>query len=414
MLTLIKTPPRIPELLFAAVLIWLFATGQGWQVLLADGDTGWHIRNCEQIIDTRSVPHADSFSFDSAGHPWFAWEWLSDVLFAALFRLGGLKAVTVFCGIVIAGSVSVLFRHMVWRSVGVCIALPLTLLAVGASSIHYLARPHVIGLLFFAMVAWIVDRDRSNPARLIWSLPLLFMLWANCHGSFLAGLAMLVLWWVEDVRSHRVRPLARPARIFAFCAGATLCNPYGWHLHAHALDYLHSGWIQASIEEFQSPRFRSENMFQYEILLIAGLSALPWLLRRGEFYSCCAILSLGSRVARLGASRAVIWSGCQSLYCLVAPAQLEPRPAPLPATVFLFGSLRFDQFRLEALEHRLHDLAVNPLRHDRHDRGQTDLFGRSREFPRQQVPGESARPESSPLCFRSRISAAGFQFRSME
>jgi hypothetical protein len=292
MLSLIKTPPRIPELLFAAVLIWLFATGQGWSVLLADGDTGWHIRNGEQIIDTRSVPHSDAFSFGSSGHPWFAWEWMSDVLFAALFRKGGLKAVSIFCGIVIAASISVLFRHMIWRSVGVVIALPLALLSVGASSIHYLARPHAIGLLLFAVAGWIIDRERATGTKLIWILPPLFLVWANCHGSFLAGLAMAGLWFGEcAVRAGNFKThLARPLGVVLACTAATFCNPYGWHLHAHAVEFLRSNWIQTTIEEFQSPRFRSENMFQFEILLIAGLAALPWLVRRREIYPCCAIL----------------------------------------------------------------------------------------------------------------------------
>lgn len=297
MLSFIKSPPRIPELLFAAVLIWLFASGEGWSVLLADGDSGWHIRNGELIIDTRSVPHSDPFSFGSGERAWFSWEWLSDVLFAALFRKGGLKAVTIFCGIVIAASVSVLFRHMLWRSVGVSLALPLALVAAGASSVHYLARPHVIGLLLFAVVAWIIDRDRGSAFQLAWSLPFIFMLWANSHGSFLAGLAMLGLRFFETAvlrwrySGGEQRPgLSRAMMLLAASAAATLCNPYGWRLHAHAIEYLRSGWIQASIEEFQSPRFQSENMLQYEILLLAGVAALPWLLRRKEFYPCCVIL----------------------------------------------------------------------------------------------------------------------------
>jgi hypothetical protein len=293
----IKSPPRIPELLFAAVLIWLFASGQGWSVLLADGDTGWHIRNGQRIIDTGRVPHSDPFSFGSGDRVWFSWEWLSDVLFAALFRKAGLKAVTIFCGIVIAASVSVLFRHMVWRSVGVSLALPLALIAAGASSVHYLARPHVIGLLLFAVVAWIIDRDRRSPAHLALSLPFIFLLWANCHGSFLAGLAMLglrlfetaVLRWRNSGTEQR-RALWRLIILLGASAAATLLNPYGWRLHAHAIEYLRSSWIQATIEEFQSPRFQSENMLQYEILLLAGVAALPWLLRRKELYPCCVIL----------------------------------------------------------------------------------------------------------------------------
>lgn len=289
MFSKIAQPPRIPELLFAAVLVWLFATGQGWSVLLADGDAGWHIRNGEQIANSGQVPYVDSFAFGSEGHAWFAWEWLSDVLFAVLFRMGGLKGVSVCCGIIIAATVSILFRHMIDRSVGVAIALPLTLLAVGASSIHYLARPHVIGLLFFAILCRIVDRDRAQPSRQAAGLPLLLLIWTNCHGSFLAGLAMLGLWCIEGTIVTRRFPRRR-CLIFASSAAVTFCNPYGWRLHAHAAEYLHSSWIQASVEEFQSPRFRSENMLQFEFLLFAGLLTLSWLLGRKEWYPGLAVL----------------------------------------------------------------------------------------------------------------------------
>jgi hypothetical protein len=291
MLTFFKTPPRVPELVFAAVLIWMFAMGQGWSVMLADGDTGWHVRNGERIIDTRSVPYIDPFSFGSGSHPWFAWEWLSDVLFAVLFRQDGLKAVAWFCGITIAASVSLLLRHMLWRSIGMHISFLLAVLTAGASSIHYLARPHVLGLLLFAIVCWMVDRDRAAPHPWIWTLPAIFALWANLHGSFLAGLAMLGLRIGETiVRRSDGGNLTRAAMLLGASIAATLCNPYGWRLHAHAIEYLQSGWIQSSVEEFQSPRFRSQSMLFYELLLLAGVAALPWLLRRKEIYPCCAIL----------------------------------------------------------------------------------------------------------------------------
>lgn len=291
--------PRIPDLIFASVLIWLFVAGEGWSVLLADGDTGWHIRNGEQILESHRVPYRDSFSFDTGTRPWFAWEWLSDVLFAVLYRAAGLRGVCLFCGATLAACVAVLFRHIVNRAAGFCIALPLTLLAAGASSIHYLARPHVIGLLFFALAAQAIDAARSISFRnrLWWMLPLLFMVWANCHGSFLAGLALLLLLIIEKAllyrsdRSVSVREaLLHAVEIGVLCALATLCNPYGWHLHSHALDYLRSAWIQAGVEEFQSPRFRSESMLQYEFLLLCGAAALPWCWRRKQIYPGLSIL----------------------------------------------------------------------------------------------------------------------------
>ena len=70
------------------------------------------------------------------------------------------------------------------------------------------------------------------------------------------------------------------ATLTGACAAATLLNPYGWHLYQHLFTYLSSNWIREWIEEFQSPRFRSESMFWFEVLLALGIAALPCLLRR--------------------------------------------------------------------------------------------------------------------------------------
>ena len=72
----------------------------GWQSLLADGDTGWHIRTGELVLATGRAPVADSFSFSRPGERWFAWEWLSDVAIRA--RRGdsrGLRAVAAIAGV---------------------------------------------------------------------------------------------------------------------------------------------------------------------------------------------------------------------------------------------------------------------------------------------------------------------------
>src|SRR2546429_9143814 len=96
--------PSLSDCLFVAILLWVFAAGSGWSVLLADGDTGWHIRTGEYILDTRTVPVRDLFSFSKAGQPWFAWGWLSDVIFALLHRAWGLKGVGAFTGLVLSFS----------------------------------------------------------------------------------------------------------------------------------------------------------------------------------------------------------------------------------------------------------------------------------------------------------------------
>ncbi len=281
--------PSLSDCLFLAILLWVFAAGSGWSVLLADGDTGWHIRTGEYILDTHSVPVHDLFSFSKAGQPWFAWEWLSDVIFAVLHRAWGLKGVVAFVGLVLSFSATMLFRYMMWRGANLLAALGATLLAAGASTVHYLARPHIFTLLGLTAAIWMLERDRRWPGRAVWWLVPMTAVWANLHGGFLAWLASLglvaagSLWKAaRDPRDTpgRFRLPRRYALLTGACTLATLANPYGWRLHQHIVGYLGSDWIRQVVDEFQSPRFRSESMLQFEILLFGGLALVPLLYRQ--------------------------------------------------------------------------------------------------------------------------------------
>src|SRR5258708_4974953 len=135
--------PSFSDCFFIVLVVWLFLwVPHGWDSLLGDADVGWHIRTGEWILDHQTVPTADLFSFSKPGAPWFAWEWLSDVTLALLFRAAGLKAIVLLAGVVIGLYATVVLRHALWRGANAMIALPLVLLGVGSSMMHFLARPH--------------------------------------------------------------------------------------------------------------------------------------------------------------------------------------------------------------------------------------------------------------------------------
>ncbi|MBZ5596079.1 MAG: hypothetical protein LAP39_27870 [Acidobacteriia bacterium] len=291
--------PSLSDCLFLALLVWVFAVGSGWTVLLADGDTGWHIRTGEYILDTRSVPARDLFSFSKAGQPWFAWEWGSDVIFGALHRAWGLKGVVVLSGLLLSLSATLLFRYMLWRGANLLAALLATLLAAGASTVHYLARPHIFTFLGLTAALWMLERDRRRPSGAVWWLVPITALWTNLHGGFLAWLACVGLVaagcaWGAAVAPrgtpHRFSPVRRYGLLAGACTAATLANPYGWRLHQHVANYLRSDWIRQVVEEFQSPRFRSESMLQFEILLFAGLAMIPVFFSRRRFADMLLVL----------------------------------------------------------------------------------------------------------------------------
>src|SRR5262249_50305541 len=155
------------------------------------------------------------------------WEWLSDVVFAAAHRAAGLKGVVLLSGATICLALTLLFRHMIWRGVGIHIGVAICLLAADALRFHFLARPLVFTTLFAVIALWLLDRDWSIPDRRIWALVPLAALWANLHGGFLVLIVALALSAAAGILlKDRVR-FRRYALLAVGCSAATLANPYG-------------------------------------------------------------------------------------------------------------------------------------------------------------------------------------------
>jgi len=172
-----------------------------------------------------------------------------------------------------------------------------SLLGVGAASIHFLARPHLFTLLFLSIAVWMIHIDReessARSARRLWLLVPLTIVWTNLHGGFLALIAVLGLTAVgiaieaviigePNGKPERAnfRHAARYLALAAACSAASLINPYGYRLHTHVFEYLRSDWIRNTIQEFQSPVFRNENILQFEALMLIGLIAAGALFKR--------------------------------------------------------------------------------------------------------------------------------------
>jgi len=276
--------PAFPEIFLAILLLALYGRTSAWQSLLGDADTGWHIRAGEFILRSGTVPVRDLFSFSRPDQPWFAWEWLADVVFAQVHLWAGLEAVAGLCMVLLCASAAIVLAWLLDRGAGLWIAVLVTLAVVSASSIHYLARPHVFSILLFPLALWLVDADRQRPTARVWLLVPLSALWANLHGGFVAWLVTVALLPLSVAADHEWRKLSRYACLAGLCAGSTLLNPYGWKLHEHIVSYLGSSWILDNVNEFQSPRIRSESMFVFAFLLLAGVALASRALSRRERY----------------------------------------------------------------------------------------------------------------------------------
>ena len=255
--------PSIGNMIFVSLLFVLaFNSGQG---LLADGDTGYHIRTGELILRTWQVPTQDPYSFHYPPLDWTAHEWLAEIIMSVVFNLFGLTGVVLFFALVLALIHWFLYRSLRSRSDDILLCVAVTLLATAASSTHWLARPHAFSLLFTLIWCHFLDRFQYKSQNTLVYLPLLMVLWVNLHGGFIIGLVLLTVYLGGNIlyactkngtrsREHKTKAKALSIVCMATLA-ACFINPYGIEILWFPIRVTSDRFIMDRVTEFLSPNF---------------------------------------------------------------------------------------------------------------------------------------------------------------
>lgn len=315
--------PSVSDIIFVVLLALLCLSGFATR-MLGDAGIGWHIRTGQQILSTHHVPRVDPFSSIMGGKPWIAWEWFYDVIVGALDSAVGLNGVVWWNATLIAATFAAAFQSMMARGTRLLASLVLILLAISASMIHILARPHVATWLLVVIWFSILDASEQESlagkiaarSRALWLLPPCMVIWVNLHGGFLLGLVLCAIFWFGALRSRQAtgqtfedtllrlacgKRLRDLSVITVLCAAATLLNPYGWALHRHILSYLRNPFLMDHIEEFQSPNFHQLAPRCFLLLLLMSFVAVA--IRKRALRTSELLLLLFALYAGLLASR---------------------------------------------------------------------------------------------------------------
>lgn len=255
--------PRLHPYTLLSLLLLVFS---GCLVLVApsDVDYWWHLRSGVWIAAS-GVPTSDPFSHTAQGRLWVDHEWLQQWLIQAMNQALGYAGPMLIYGLVQAAGTALLWRSLREHGAGRRLSLILLLAYFVLSAPTWGVRPQGVTAPLLALSLLILERQRRAPttgsARLAWLVPLIG-LWANLHGSFLLGLAVIGAYGVgagiEGFLQQRPAPPLRPlAWVLAASALATLFNPYGLELWLLPFDYLRleGGNALRHIDEWQSPDF---------------------------------------------------------------------------------------------------------------------------------------------------------------
>ena len=206
----------------AAVCAGLFAYTVTAAVPPLDNNDIWiHLTTGRLIVDELSVPRTDRYSFTAAGNRYVAHEWLAASIYAIAERAAGIPGVEIVAKVLpTVAIVALLFWGVAVARVPWGLALPVLVLSLTVLRYRILARPELLALPILLTMVALLWRDREiarsggESRAVFWLLPL-ETLWVNLHGSFVLGIALVVVFALaetvrrllasRDRRAHWVR-----------------------------------------------------------------------------------------------------------------------------------------------------------------------------------------------------------------
>lgn len=252
------------QLLFIFLLFFLPPT---------DTDLGWHLRYGEHFLQTGNVWRTNELTY-----------FLEDYYFP--YTAAFYQAITALIYSAGLFGLSLAYATLITLAFLIFLKIEKGLLKVNFLGFLFTAfsgwtvfslgwRSQIF--TFFGLVAtfWILSKTTASP-KIGFLLPLLFFIWANTHGGFILGLAILSFATFQELAGRNWQKFKYLAVLAIASALAALLNPFGIDIYKEAL--RHSQYpLKTLIAEWVPPSL------EFKLLIIGiGVFALVALWAKGE------------------------------------------------------------------------------------------------------------------------------------
>lgn len=274
---------------------------------------GWMTLVSGRWIVHHGLPTHDAITTWARGRRWVDQQWLAQLAFYGIWRLGGIKLVMLIhaalatSGVVgaalIARSRGATPRSVAW------IAIPVAFAYYPVASVM---RAQSFAFPLFVAVLWLVLANARRHSRWIFATLPLLVLWANLHGSVLVGAGLVSLAGLVEIVKLR-RPSSRGLALLLAPWACVFASPYAVHLPGYYEKILVGGDFKQLVTEW-APTTLSAKTAPIYLLVLGGM----WLLgRAGRHIPAMEQLALVlTAVFAFEAIRDTAWFGLVALAVL--------------------------------------------------------------------------------------------------
>lgn len=214
-----------------------------------------------QLIFASGLPHHDALAVMSQGRDWIDQQWLSNVIFYGLYKLGGLTLAARVNVLVFTSAIALCFvlgrRRGASQSTLMLCCIPACLVSLDFMRAQVLVQP-----LLVALLGVLSAESRRPTARVFLVIPIL-ALWANLHGSVVIAAALVCLLGIIELAKVRrgssvaSHPISRAALLVVLPWGCVFATPYGFKLTAYYGSTIGNPEFSHYLTEWAPPTFPS-------------------------------------------------------------------------------------------------------------------------------------------------------------
>jgi len=281
--------PTFGDIIFVVFSVGIFLKHD---FLLLEGDTAWIIRTGEYIITTGIIPSHDLYSYTHPYLPWIVYQWGFEVIIGGAYKISGFHGAVWVCSIIIASTLLLFYKLLRLMGTTVLVAFPLTLLTGTMAALDWDVRPGIVSQLLFVATLFTLQEFRlTKELRVLYRLPLIFLIWANMHLGFVLGFVAIGFVMLERYlcfltkgttdKTQERREIVLLAIFLGICLLATLINPNSYGLIPYFLRDI-SLDLNAYIAEMQSPDFHDAGLIIYQLIFMTLIISLTFLQRKAD------------------------------------------------------------------------------------------------------------------------------------
>jgi hypothetical protein len=232
------------------------------QQVLLDSDIWFHLADARILFTAHHFIRVEPYSFSVAGERWIDPEWLAEAPFWLGYRGLGLRGIYLVTSLSLYVSIVFIYFRGYWLSRHAGAAVWTAALGYFLMMVNTGPRTILFGYLAMSVDLAILEAAERGKTRLLWWLPLLFLVWINLHGSWMIGLGLLVLYslcalisvnkGVFEQAALRGKDRNRLLLVLLACFAALWVNPYGWRLIWNPFDMMMNQKLNiATVAEWQ-------------------------------------------------------------------------------------------------------------------------------------------------------------------